>query len=95
MPISIFGGVNLLAEFNLMENPELEKSIAHITVEIIEYVPNAVVIKTIREKLTGHIKGIEHRQYLQSARGLRAAAFAARVDSLKYYIGLIGAPAII
>ena len=55
MPISIFGGVNLLAEFNLMENPELEKSIAHITVEIIEYVPNAVVIKTILKKSTGNI----------------------------------------
>ena len=55
MPIFIFGGVNLLAEFNLMENPELEKSIAHITVEIIEYVPNAVVIKTILKKSTGNI----------------------------------------
>ncbi|MBK8831306.1 MAG: cupin domain-containing protein [Saprospiraceae bacterium] len=38
-----------------MENPELEKSIAHITVEIIEYVPNAVVIKTILKKSTGNI----------------------------------------
>ncbi len=79
----------------MMENPEVEKSIAHIPVGMMEYVPNTVVIKTILEKLTGHIKGIEHRQYLQSERGLRAAAFAARVDSLKYYIGLIGAPAII
>ena len=32
-----------------------EKSIAHITVEIIEYVPNAVVIKTILKKSTGNI----------------------------------------
>ncbi len=39
----------------LMESPELQKSIAHITVEIIEYVPNAVVIKTILKKSTGNI----------------------------------------
>ena len=38
-----------------MESPELQKSIAHITVEIIEYVPNAVVIKTILKKSTGNI----------------------------------------
>lgn len=34
---------------------ELEKSIAHITVEIIEYIPNSVVIKTILKKSTGNI----------------------------------------
>lgn len=34
---------------------ELEKSKAHITVELIEYVPNAVVIKTILKKTTGNI----------------------------------------
>jgi len=38
-----------------MENVELEKSIAHITVEIIEYIPNSVVIKTILKKSTGNI----------------------------------------
>jgi len=38
-----------------MENAELEKSIAHITVEIIEYVPNSVVSKTILKKSTGNI----------------------------------------
>ena len=39
-----------------MENKgEIEKSIAHIIVEIIEYVPNAVVIKTILKKSTGNI----------------------------------------
>lgn len=36
-------------------NSELEKSIAHITVEIIEYVPNSVVSKTILKKSTGNI----------------------------------------
>ena len=38
-----------------METSELEKSKAHITVEIIEYVPNSVVIKTILKKSTGNI----------------------------------------
>jgi len=34
---------------------ELEKAKAHIIVEIIEYVPNSVVIKTIIKKSTGNI----------------------------------------
>jgi hypothetical protein len=34
---------------------ELEKSKAHIIVEIIEYMPNAVVSKTIIKKMTGNI----------------------------------------
>lgn len=34
---------------------ELEKSISHIIVEIIEYMPNAVVSKTIIKKTTGNI----------------------------------------
>ncbi len=34
---------------------ELEKSKAHIVVEIIEYVPNSVVSKTIIKKSTGNI----------------------------------------
>lgn len=34
---------------------ELEKSKAHIIVEIIEYLPNAVVSKTIVRKITGNI----------------------------------------
>ena len=34
---------------------ELEKSVGHIIVEIIEYMPNAVVIKTIIRKSTGNI----------------------------------------
>jgi quercetin dioxygenase-like cupin family protein len=38
-----------------MENSELEKSKSHITVEIIEYVPNSVVNKTILKKSTGNI----------------------------------------
>ena len=35
--------------------PELEKSKVHIIVEIIEYVPNAVVSKTIIKKTTGNV----------------------------------------
>ncbi len=38
-----------------MEAIELEKSKAHIVVEIIEYIPNSVVIKTILKKSTGNI----------------------------------------
>jgi quercetin dioxygenase-like cupin family protein len=38
-----------------MENQELEKSKSHIVVEIIEYVTNSVVIKTIIKKSTGNI----------------------------------------
>ncbi|MGB5378740.1 cupin domain-containing protein [Muriicola sp.] len=38
-----------------MENIEMEKSKVLIIVEIIEYVPNAVVIKTILKKTTGNV----------------------------------------
>lgn len=38
-----------------MNTIEIEKSKAHITVEIIEYVANSVVIKTIIKKSTGNI----------------------------------------
>lgn len=37
------------------EDTELEKSTAHIIVEIIEYVSNSVVTKTIVKKSTGNI----------------------------------------
>ena len=37
---------------------EIEKAKAHIMVEIIEYVPNSVVIKTIIRKSTGSISTI-------------------------------------
>lgn len=38
-----------------MESGEIEKSKAQITVEIIEYIPNSVVSKTILKKTTGNI----------------------------------------
>ena len=37
------------------DNVELEKAKSHIIVEIIEYLPNAVVSKTIIKKITGNI----------------------------------------
>ncbi len=36
-------------------NSEVEKAKVYITVEIIEYIPNSVVIKTILRKSTGNI----------------------------------------
>lgn len=41
-----------------MENKEVENSKVFIIVEIIEYVPNAVVIKTIIKKTTGNVTAI-------------------------------------
>jgi len=38
-----------------VDKTEVQKSKAHIIVEIIEYVPNAVVSKTIIKKTTGNI----------------------------------------
>lgn len=38
-----------------METSEIEKSKAFITVEIIEYLPNSVVMKTVLRKSTGNI----------------------------------------
>ena len=37
------------------QSPELEKSKSHIIVEIIEYMANSVVIKTIIKKSTGNV----------------------------------------
>ena len=42
-------------EMKNMNKNEIEKSRSHIIVEIIEYMPNAVVIKTIIKKSTGNI----------------------------------------
>lgn len=41
-----------------MENKGIEKSKVFIIVEIIEYVPNAVVIKTIIKKTTGNVTAV-------------------------------------
>lgn len=39
----------------LKDGSEMEKSVAHIIVEIIQYMPNAVVSKTIIKKTTGNV----------------------------------------
>jgi quercetin dioxygenase-like cupin family protein len=41
-----------------MDYPEVDKAKAFIIVEIIEYVPNAVVIKTIIRKTTGNVSAV-------------------------------------
>jgi quercetin dioxygenase-like cupin family protein len=41
-----------------LENPAFEKSIAFILVEILEYVPNSVLIKTIVRKTTGNVSAV-------------------------------------
>jgi quercetin dioxygenase-like cupin family protein len=42
----------------IMENTELEKAKAFIIVEIIEYIPNSVVIKTIIKNTTGNVSAV-------------------------------------
>lgn len=34
---------------------EIEAGVAHIVVEIIEYIPNSIVTKTILNESTGHV----------------------------------------
>lgn len=41
-----------------MDNTDIEKSKTFIIVEIIEYVPNSIVIKTIIKKTTGNISAV-------------------------------------
>ena len=41
-----------------MDTTEVEKAKAFIIVEIIEYVPNSVVIKTIIKKTTGNVTAV-------------------------------------
>lgn len=40
---------------NQFENTELEKSKPHIIVELLEYIPNSILSKTIIKKTTGNI----------------------------------------
>ena len=47
--------MNNRGQNNKHDTLELEKSKAHIIVEIIEYIPNAVVSKTIIRKTTGNV----------------------------------------
>lgn len=48
----------ILQNFRTMEKVDIEKSVPHILVEIIEYVPNSVVRRSIIKKTTGNITAI-------------------------------------
>ncbi|SRR5665213_446264 len=48
-------GINKTKSAVKSDNPEIEKAKSHIIVEIIEYIPNSVVSKTIIKKLTGNV----------------------------------------
>jgi quercetin dioxygenase-like cupin family protein len=41
-----------------LKNPELEKSKALVILEILEYIPNSIVIKTIMGRTTGNVSAI-------------------------------------
>jgi quercetin dioxygenase-like cupin family protein len=47
---------------NCAENIELVKETPHVMVEIIDYVPNAVVSKTILRKVTGNVTALSFDQ---------------------------------
>ena len=51
----LIGRINQTDGSNHTISTELEKSKVHIIVEIIEYMPNAVVSKTIIKKTTGNV----------------------------------------
>lgn len=44
------------------DSAELEKAKPHVVVEIIDYVPNAVVSKTILRKITGNVTALSFDQ---------------------------------
>ena len=48
-------GVEKTLMDNYIDHTELEKSTPHIIVEILEYVPNSILMKTIIKKTTGNI----------------------------------------
>jgi len=48
----------LANKMDKMDYSEVEKAKANIIVEIIEYVPNSVVIKSIIKKITGNISAV-------------------------------------
>ena len=56
-PILSFWIIGYIISFQL-ENTEVEKSNAFIIVEILEYIPNSVVIKTIIRKTTGNVTAV-------------------------------------
>jgi quercetin dioxygenase-like cupin family protein len=57
-PLFFLSDIKLAKKPGKMNNNEVEKAKAHIIVEIIEYVPNSVVIKSIIKKTTGNISAV-------------------------------------
>ncbi len=93
--------VQLLKKRN-MEKSELEKAKAHIIVEIVEYIPNAVVSKTIIKKTTGNVtvssldageelspKTLPYDTYIQIIDGLASVAINDKIFKLKLGEGII------
>ena len=81
---------------------ELEKAVDHIIVEIIEYVPNAVVSKTIIKKSTGNItamsfaegeelglKTIPFDTFIQIIDGSAEITIDKKIHNLKLGTGII------
>lgn len=93
--------VQLLKKRN-MEKSELEKAKAHIIVEIVEYIPNAVVSKTIIKKTTGNVtassldageelspKTLPYDTYIQIIDGSASVAINDKIFKLKLGEGII------
>ncbi|MBB6004386.1 cupin domain-containing protein [Arcicella rosea] len=85
-----------------MENSELQKAKAHIIVEIVEYIPNAVVSKTIVNKTTGNVtvssldageelspKTLPYDTYIQIIDGSAEVEINDKVFKLKLGEGII------
>jgi len=86
----------------IAQNAELKKSEAHIIVEIIEYIPNAVVSKTIIKKSTGNITAMSFYRgeelaektspfdtYIQIIHGAAQITIDRRVQTLRLGDGII------
>ena len=84
------------------QNAELKKSEAHIIVEIIEYIPHAVVSKTIIKKSTGNITAMSFYRgeelaektspfdtYIQIIHGAAQITIDGKVNTLKLGAGII------
>ena len=84
------------------EVTELDKAVAHIIVEIIEYVPNAVVSKTIIKKSTGNVtamsfsegeelglKTIPFDTFIQIIDGSAEVTIDKKIHNLKLGTGII------
>lgn len=84
------------------QGAELEKAEPHIIVEIIEYVPNAVVSKTIIKKSTGNVtamsfdegeelceKTIPFDTYVQIIHGIASVTIDKKEHRLKLGYGIV------